>query len=194
MYRNILVATDGSERGQRAADHALGLGQALDADLHALAVHKQGVTHRDQIRADPEGELTEAIESIKRTGDEKGVAVTTELRQGNPCDTIVEYARELDVDLIVMGATAGTRFDRVIHGSTTACVTAKATVPVLAIGAEARLVFERPEDAEYEFYCRSCESQLTVSTDTKEALEERGCVLCGANVDGDGFTTLEGQP
>ena len=159
----------------------------------SLAVRKRGTTHRDQIRADPEAELTEEIESIKQTGDERGVAVTPALRRGNPCETIVEYAAEQDVDLIVMGATASTRLDRVLHGSTTACVTEKATVPVLAIGTDARPMFEPPEDAAYEFHCPSCDSRLTVSIETKEALEERGCILCGAAVDADAFTALEGE-
>jgi nucleotide-binding universal stress UspA family protein len=193
MYRDILVATDGGERGQRAADHALGLGNALGADIHALAVRPRGITHRDQIRADPEAELDEALASIKQTGDEEGVAVTTERRHGNPCETIVGYAEERDVDLIVMGATASSRFDRVVHGSTTVCVTERATVPVLAIGSNARPIFEQREGAEYEFHCRSCESRLTVSAETRDALKKRGCVLCGAAVDSDAFTPLEGD-
>lgn len=191
MYRNILVATDGSSLGQRAADHALGLGAALDADVHALFVLPKGVTKRDQLRAEPEEEATESLREIKETGDEKGVAVTTQLESGAPCETIVDVSKERDVDLIVMGSTAKSKFDKLLHGSTNQCVSEKSPVPVLTIGSETGPVFEQSEDAEFRFYCPNCESTLTVSTETKEALEERGCILCGKATNPDAFTALD---
>lgn len=191
MYRDILIATDRSDRGRRAADHALGLGRALDADVHALAVLTEGVTKRDHIRADPEGEAEAALESIKEKGDEKGVAVTTEIRSGDPCETIVEVAEERDVDLIVMGTTDGSRLDLVLHGSTNQCVSERSSVPVLSINEKTRPVFQQSEEADYRFYCAKCDSTLTVSTETKEALEEKGCILCGAPVSDDAFTAME---
>lgn len=193
MYRDILIATDGSSQGQRAADHALGLGRALKADVHALAVLTIGITHRDQIRADPEREAAETLESIKQTGDEQGVAVTTETRTGDPCETIVEVARERDVDLVVMGSSVGSKLDQLIHGSTTQCVSNKASVPVLAVGLETQPVFEQEGAPEFQFYCTECESTLTIDSETKEALEERGCILCGATATPDAFSTIEGE-
>ena len=193
MYRDILVATNGSSESQRAADHAIGLGRALDADVHALVVLSDGITARDQIRASPEEEANERLETIKETGDTQGVAVTTETRTGSPCETIVEVADERDMDLVVMGATVGRKADRILHGSTTQCVSNKAPVPVMAVDTETRPIFEQPEDAQYRFYCTSCDSTLTVSTETKTALEERGCILCGAPVADDAFTAMGGE-
>lgn len=191
MYRDILIATDGSELGQRAADHALGLARALDATVHGLAVLTEGVTTRDQLRADPRREAEEALQHIKETGDEKGVAVTTEIRTGDPCDLIVAYADERDADLIIMGTTTGGRLDRFLHGSITQCVSKKSAVPVLSVGEETKPVFDSPEDAAFQFYCNRCDSTLKVSRETKEALEEKGCILCGADVAPDAFTQLE---
>lgn len=191
MYRDILVATDGSEGGQRAADHGLGLARALDSTLHVLAVLSEGVTTRDQIRADPEREANEALDDVKETGDEKGVAVTTEIRTGDPCQTIVDYADEREVDLVIMGTTTGGRVDRLLYGSITQCVSKKASVPVMSIGEETRPVFETPEEASFQFYCSRCDSTLKVSPETKEALTEKGCILCGADVASDAFTELE---
>lgn len=193
MYQDILIATDGSELGQRAADHALGLGWALDADVHALFVVPEGGTKRDRLRADPEAEGTEILESIKETGDEQGVAVTTILESGDPCDTIVAVAEDREVDLIVMGTTAGGKINRLIHGSTNQCVSEKAPVPVLSVGVETQPIFEQPEEAHFRFYCNRCDTTLTISTETKEALEERGCILCGAAVSPDAFTAMEGE-
>lgn len=193
MYREILIATDGSELGQRAADHALGLGKALDADIHAVVVLSKGVTTRDHLRANPEAEAEETLEEIKQTGDEKGVAVTTAVKSGDPCETIVDVAEQKDVDLIVMGSTPKGTIDSLLHGSTNQCVSEKSSMPVLSVGAETRPLFEEPEDADYRFHCHRCDSELTVSTGTKEALEEEGCILCGADVDSDAFTAMEGE-
>lgn len=192
MYRDILIATDGGELGQSAADHALGLGRALDADVHALVVLGEGVTKRDRIRADPEREAEESLASIKQTGDEQGVAVSTEMRSGDPCETIVEVAEEREVDLIVIGATTGTKLDRVLHGSTNQCVSVRSSVPVLSIGAETRPVFQG-EEKDFRFHCSSCDSTLTVSTETKDALVEKGCLLCGGSVREDAFTSIGGE-
>lgn len=191
MYRDILVATDGSELGQQAADHGLGLGRALDADVHVLAVLSKGATTRDRIRADPEREATDALKDIKATADEKGVAVTTEIRRGDPCDEIVAYADERDVDLIIMGTTTGGRLDKFLYGSVTQCVSDKSPVPVMSVGAETRRVFETSEEAQFKFYCSSCDSTLTVSKETRDALAEKGCILCGASVREDAFAALE---
>ena len=193
MYRDILVATDGKAGGRRASDHALGLARALGADLHALVVLEAGVTTRDQLRADVKGEAESALAAIKQTGNDEGVAVTTELRKGDPCDTIVGYAEERDVDLIVVGTTTGGRLDRILYGSVTQCVARTASVPVLAVGEKAGPVFETPEDAAFRFRCTPCDSILSVSPETRDALLAQGCIICGADVTEDAFSTLEGQ-
>jgi len=187
MYRDILVATDGSTGGERAVDHALGLAKGLDATLHGLAVLKEGVTTRDQIRADPEGEAEAALNTLKEAGDERGIAITREIRTGDPCETIVAYAEEREVDLIVIGTTSGTRLDRFLHGSTTGCVSKKATVPVMTVGAEADPLFDQSEDAEFQFHCPKCDSSLQIEAETRDALLEKGCIICGADVTEDAF-------
>jgi nucleotide-binding universal stress UspA family protein len=193
MYRDLLIATDGNELGQRAADHGVELARELDATVHGLSVLTEGATTRDHIRADPEGEAEEALQHIKQSGDEKGVAVTTDVRTGDPCDAIVEYAEESEADLIVMGTTAAGHLDRILYGSTTQCVSEKATVPVLSVGEKAKPVFDAPEDATFQFYCNRCNSTLRVSTETKDALEAEGCIMCGADVATDAFTKLEDE-
>lgn len=191
MYRDILIATDGSEGGQRAADHALGLARALDATVHGLAVLKKGATTRDQIRADPEGEAEEALAYIKRKGDREGVAVTTEIRTGDPCETVVAYAAQREADLIVMGTTTGSRIDQMLHGSITQCVSRKAPIPVLSIGEQAEPAFEAPEDAEFRFHCHDCGSSLLIDEETRDALIDRGCIVCGSDVDESAFNRME---
>jgi hypothetical protein len=43
-------------------------------------------------------------------------------------------------------------------------------------------------DVAYIFTCPVCEESLEVNESMKEALVDRGCVLCSANVTADAFT------
>lgn len=185
------MATDAGELGQRAAEHAIGLAHALGADVDAIAIHSDAVTTRDRIRADPVAEVNEALEDIKQTGNATGVAVTTEVREGDPCEEIVDFAAECDADLIIMGTTRVTGVTRLVHGSTTVCVSKHASVPVMTVGESTQPILTQTTDAAFEFYCSTCDSTLHIRQDEKVAIEESGCILCGADVDEAAFSTLE---
>lgn len=43
---------------------------------------------------------------------------------------------------------------------------------------------------EYSFACPGCEASLTVNDPMKDALIERGCVLCGTSLTAEAFTSL----
>ncbi len=106
MYDTILIATDGSDSADRAADHALDLASTFDADLHALYVvdtRRYGgsmVTDADSVTADLEERGRELLDDIASRAD---VGVTTVLRSGRPSQLIGEYADEIDADLLVIG-------------------------------------------------------------------------------------------
>lgn len=192
MYHDILVATDGSSLGQQAAEHALGLAKPLGATVHAVAILSEAVFTRDRIRADPKAELTDALELIKRTADETGVAVTTSMSEGDPCEEIVRHADDRSVDLIIMGTTVGGPVSRIVHGSTTMCVSKRADVPVMTVGEQTRPLLDVHEEATFQFRCDECETTLKVDEKTRGALEESGCIICGAGASPGAFRLLEG--
>ena len=43
MYRNVLIATDGSELAQKALDHGMAMAQAINARVTVVTVSKQGI-------------------------------------------------------------------------------------------------------------------------------------------------------
>ncbi len=45
-------------------------------------------------------------------------------------------------------------------------------------------------DVEYEFHCPDCGEELVVNDAMKEALVERGCVICTADIDDDAFDQI----
>jgi nucleotide-binding universal stress UspA family protein len=59
--------------------------------------------------------------------------VHSEVREGNPFQEIVQFARDRDVDLIVMGTHGRSGLVHVLMGSVTEKVVRKAPCPVLTV-------------------------------------------------------------
>lgn len=141
MYHQILVPTDGSERSDRAVDHAIGLAKAFDADLHTLYV-----VETDLVADTGLGAVTDALEAVGddavaevvEEANEAGVtAVTGTVSRGTPHRAILDYVDEHDIDLLVMGTHGRTGVSRYLLGSVTEKVVRVADIPVLTVGGPA---------------------------------------------------------
>ena len=139
MYRNILVATDGSASARRALDHAIGLASALNAQLTILGVvapipttaYASGMsltTMQSDAIADTEGTLRDAVDHLD--GD---IPAHTRLRQGHPAHEIVAQAHDGQHDLVVLGSRGRGRLGSTILGSVAGGVHFHLHVPLLVI-------------------------------------------------------------
>ncbi|GAB3685762.1 universal stress protein [Salinarchaeum chitinilyticum] len=137
MYERILLPTDGSESADAALDHALDIAAQYDAELHVLhvvsaAYAEAGPGHATAIEAmEQHGE--ETFDRIAERVEAAGVRLTTEQRHGEPHTSIVEYANEAGVDLVVMGTHGRTGLQRYLLGSVTEKVVRTSDVPVLTV-------------------------------------------------------------
>ena len=103
MYDTVLFPTDGSDATKRARRHAIDLARQYGATLHVLSVVTED-PYRDADAAERATEAAErTVEAVATAADEEDVAVTTAVREGVPHETILDYADEADVDMIVMG-------------------------------------------------------------------------------------------
>ena len=140
MYGRILLPTDGSDANNRAVEQAVGLARETGADLHVLFV-LEDIPYAPEMMDDAvEGQLREigeaAIEEIEERAEAAGVDLVTEMREGIPHETILEYAEEADVDAVVMGTHGRSGLDRYLLGSVTERVVRAAEVPVLTVRME----------------------------------------------------------
>jgi nucleotide-binding universal stress UspA family protein len=129
MYDRILLATDGTEASTDAATHAIELAAATDAWLHVLYVVDESVYSAysgDEYVDEAEGPEhgleevgEEAIQAVRDRGEEGAVEVASAMRRGVPSETIVEYANEADVDMIVLGTKHRPAEYRALLGSVT---------------------------------------------------------------------------
>lgn len=144
MYETILIPTDGSDVAKAATAHGLDIARRYDATVHALAVidtaellelgYFGGDRSDFEETIEPlEETAQDAVEEIKNRAESEGVKTIGVVRQGAPSETILTYATEADVDLIVMGTHGRSGFQRFLAGSVAERVVRAGTVPVLTV-------------------------------------------------------------
>jgi nucleotide-binding universal stress UspA family protein len=147
MYDRILLATDGTVASENAQSHAIDLAASHDAVLHALYVVDEDVYSAysgDEYVDEAEGPEhgleehgRETLATIGATAEDAGVDVVETLRHGDPVGSIVDYAEDRDVDLILLGTKRRPAEYRVLLGSVTDRVLRLTTRPVTVVKTEA---------------------------------------------------------
>ncbi|MBR1611838.1 MAG: universal stress protein [Methanobrevibacter sp.] len=139
MYKKILVPTDGSEFAKKAQQHALFLAKVSGAEIIAVSVTENnfvnGLPLDDEIYQLNQILNERSEENLKEFDklNEDDLKITHVIREGSPARVILEVAKEGDVDLIVMGSSGKSGFDRFIMGSVADKVVNSAKCAVLVV-------------------------------------------------------------
>ena len=140
MYERILVPTDGSDRSRDAVENAVRIAERHDSTIHAIYVMDMGdadfvATPSDisETRKRLEKKGQEYTDYARELAEEAGVPCETEVRSGIPEEEIVEYARDLGVDLIVMGKRGRSDPDKPAFGTITNRVIGSTEALVLTV-------------------------------------------------------------
>jgi nucleotide-binding universal stress UspA family protein len=140
VYRNILVAVDGSPDADAALAHAAELARDQRARLTLVTAVPQlpATALLASGAAPPRGEVLKHYAELLRVAAAtlpEDVSVTTLLVEGQPARALVERAKSGAFDLIVMGSHGHGR----LHTSLLGCVSQKvmqaSPIPVLLIRA-----------------------------------------------------------
>ena len=139
MYNKILVPTDGSEFAQKAQKHALFLAGVSGAEIIAVSVTENNfvnglplddeVYQLNQILKERSKENLEEFDRL----NVDDLKITHVIREGSPARVILDVAGEESVDLIVMGSSGKSGFDRFIMGSVADKVVNSAKCAVLVV-------------------------------------------------------------
>lgn len=129
MYDRILLSTDGTVASEEAESHAIDLAAAHDAVLHVLYVVDENVVTAysgDEYVDEAEGpehgleELgQETLAEVQSEAADAGVNVVEAMHHGQPAETIVKYADDNDIDLLVLGTKRRPEEYRALLGSVT---------------------------------------------------------------------------
>ena len=134
MYKKILVPTDGSDFAKKAQKHALFLAKVSGAEIVAVSV-----TENNFINGLPlDDEVYQLNQILKENSEENlkefdELKITHVIREGSPARVILEVAKDEDIDLIVMGSSGKSGFDRFIMGSVADKVVNSAKCAVLVV-------------------------------------------------------------
>ncbi|MBU0602513.1 MAG: universal stress protein [Gammaproteobacteria bacterium] len=139
MYSKVLLAYDGSESGRRALLECADINNLLQAQIHLLAVAPIAATLfvAEGFVADvPQEEENERFAEVLREGlaqlKTRNVTAEGHLVTGDAVHEITRMARELAVDLIVIGHTHHTsRLERWWKGSVGASLVEEAPCSIL---------------------------------------------------------------
>ena len=129
MFSKILHANDGSEHAFNALTLALKIAKQSNAELHMISVEE--IDYLPETMEDVRQETGVAarrfhsvVNRARSMAEESQVKLKTHVVAGHPVRDIVDLARDLKADLLVVGASGhsalydrmiGSRADRIVH-------------------------------------------------------------------------------
>jgi nucleotide-binding universal stress UspA family protein len=133
-FNKILFPTDFSHTGDAALDMATSLARDTGAKLYIVHVQEPpafyGGGEMYYGMLDPTtDELVKMLEDVKPA--DPGVKYEQRLLTGDPAHALVDFAKEENVDLIVLGTHGRSGLSRLLMGSVAEAVVRRAECPVL---------------------------------------------------------------
>jgi nucleotide-binding universal stress UspA family protein len=133
--KTILIGSDGSPSADAALDFAIGLARETGASLVVLAVKPPHRVHARPPLAEIEeiGGASPIARRLSQRARAAGVEVTPRIAQGDPAETIARTARELGVDLVVVGSRGFGDVRSLLQGSVSHELARHAEIPVTVV-------------------------------------------------------------
>ena len=136
MDQRILVPFDGSDSSKAALDRALE--ENPDAEITVLNALESTELAYGGVQGSAAESLTDAqreeAEELFEQAEERAAAydasVRTALEVGPPGEVIVEYAKEHDIDHVIMGSHGRSGLSRIVVGSVAETVVRNAPITV----------------------------------------------------------------
>lgn len=138
MFRTILHANDGSEHAFRAFTMALAMAKQNNSDLHMISVEEIDYMPEfiEEIREETgtaARRFHKVLQRAREMAAERHVQLSTHVIAGHPVRDIVELAKELKADLLVIGATGHSALYERLIGSRADRIVQLAHCPVLVV-------------------------------------------------------------
>ena len=139
--KKVLIAMDYDETSQKVAEVGFSMALAMNAEtilMHVISeqpVYYSTYTYMRELRVDILDDLKKSTQEFlnkakKHLGDE---TIKTILKEGEIAFTILETAKEIHADVIVMGSHSRRWLENIIMGSESADVLKKTTVPLFIV-------------------------------------------------------------
>jgi nucleotide-binding universal stress UspA family protein len=139
MYKQIILACDGSEHALRAAEHATHIAN-FNEETNVEVVYVvdnrtaksdiiQGQTDLETISASRKDKLKEIEGLLKK----ENISYTITILHGDPGDTIVQYVNTGDIDLVIAGSRGLNTLQEMVLGSVSHKIAKRVKCPVMIV-------------------------------------------------------------
>jgi len=144
--KKVLIAMDYDETSQKVAEAGFSMAKAMNAEtilLHVISeqpVYYSAYTYIIEYQVDFDKDLKKTTQKFldkakDRLGDK---SIKTVLKEGNIAENILKTAKELNIDVIVMGSHSRKWLDDIIMGSAAKDVLMKTNIPLFIIPTKKR--------------------------------------------------------
>ncbi|WP_101846895.1 universal stress protein [Halobacillus sp. Marseille-P3879] len=139
MFKNILLATDGSAHSQRAVEQAIQmvspyknevtieLVYAVDGEVSKEDILQYGDSHTATIKR--KEKFYETIKEIEANGLTADITIL----HGDPAESIIEYSNERSYDCVVVGSRGRNKLQTLILGSVSHKLMKYIKAPVMVV-------------------------------------------------------------
>ncbi len=138
MYKHILISTDGSELALKGIEHGVALAKEIASKVTVTTVSQpyplQSAATLDSWSTAQKRHAEDALMAAKAAAKKHGVEITT--RQDvndSAAEAIVDTAKSLGCDLIIMASHGRRGVSRLLLGSQTSEVVSHSPIPVLVV-------------------------------------------------------------
>jgi nucleotide-binding universal stress UspA family protein len=139
--KKVLIAMDYDETSKKVAEEGFSIATAMNAEtilLHVVSadpVYYSAYTYMFEFQVEVLNDLKAStqifLDKVKNHLGDK--SIQTVLKEGDIADNILKTAKELDVDIIVVGSHSRKWLESIFLGSQAQDLLAKTTLPLLIV-------------------------------------------------------------
>ncbi len=138
--KKILIPIDGSDHSTRAAEFGLSVAKLVGAQVMVVYVIDTVVldqiakgSEREEVELELKQDGSRNINYVLKLAEKQNVKAASLLAKGRPFEQVVNLAKGLEMDLIVMGTYGRRGADRILIGSVAERVIEYASCPILVV-------------------------------------------------------------
>ncbi|MFZ5595476.1 MAG: universal stress protein [Bacillota bacterium] len=138
MFKRIMLAFDNSLNAQKAVQMGYELAKTHNCEMHVVAVihlpdYAGTIDEVDDVVKEGKKFYTEAINAVVAEGVKQGIEMHSKILYGHIGNTLIKYAKENGVDLIITGAHGRSPIGKLLLGSVSDYVVKHSGCPVLIV-------------------------------------------------------------
>lgn len=136
LFRHILLPTDGSIHSFKAAEKGIQIAKLNEnSEIEVIYVVDGNTSKQDVLRSWDSAGIRDSREkrlhATVNLANNAGVKYAIKILRGDPAKMILTYAKDKQIDLIVMGSRGLNSFQEMLLGSVSHRVTKYAQCPVM---------------------------------------------------------------